>query len=111
MKCERSAGSTSSPRAKRDASAGSVGEPLNGGASGGAGRARGRHQALETWRGREVVEALGRRGILIRGVTRRGVAEEAPGAYKDVDRVVAAAHRAGLARKVARLSPRVCVKG
>lgn len=41
----------------------------------------------------------------------RGVAEEAPGAYKDVTRVVDAAERAGSARKVARLEPRVCVKG
>jgi tRNA-splicing ligase RtcB (3'-phosphate/5'-hydroxy nucleic acid ligase) len=41
----------------------------------------------------------------------RGVAEEAPAAYKDVSRVVEAAERAGLARIVARLAPVVCVKG
>jgi tRNA-splicing ligase RtcB len=41
----------------------------------------------------------------------RGIAEEAPGAYKDVSAVVDAAHQAGLARKVARLMPLVCVKG
>ena len=41
----------------------------------------------------------------------RGVAEEAPGAYKDVEAVVDAAEGAGLARKVARLEPLVCVKG
>ena len=40
-----------------------------------------------------------------------GVAEEAPGAYKDVSAVVDAADRAQLARKVARLEPLVCVKG
>jgi len=39
------------------------------------------------------------------------VAEEAPGAYKDVDAVVAAAHRARLATKVARLEPLICIKG
>jgi tRNA-splicing ligase RtcB len=39
------------------------------------------------------------------------VAEEAPGAYKDVAAVVDAAHEAGLARKVARLEPLICVKG
>jgi tRNA-splicing ligase RtcB len=41
----------------------------------------------------------------------RGVAEEAPGAYKDVAAVVAAADAAGLARKVARVEPLVCIKG
>jgi tRNA-splicing ligase RtcB len=39
------------------------------------------------------------------------VAEEAPGAYKSVDRVVDVAEKAGLARKVARLEPLICVKG
>jgi len=39
------------------------------------------------------------------------VAEEAPGAYKDVNAVVDAAHAAGLARKVAILKPVVCIKG
>lgn len=41
----------------------------------------------------------------------RGIAEEAPDAYKDVDAVVKSAHAAGLARKVARLRPMICVKG
>jgi tRNA-splicing ligase RtcB len=41
----------------------------------------------------------------------RGIAEEAPGAYKDITAVVDAADQAGLARKVARLRPLVCVKG
>jgi tRNA-splicing ligase RtcB len=41
----------------------------------------------------------------------RGVAEEAPGAYKDVAEVVEAADHAGLARTVARLEPVICIKG
>jgi tRNA-splicing ligase RtcB len=41
----------------------------------------------------------------------RGVAEEAPLAYKDIDRVIDITDRAGLARKVARLEPVICVKG
>jgi tRNA-splicing ligase RtcB len=41
----------------------------------------------------------------------RGAAEEAPGAYKDVDRVAECTERAGLARRVAFLRPKVCVKG
>jgi tRNA-splicing ligase RtcB len=70
-----------------------------------------RHQALKTWSGRAVVDELARKGIVIRSPSMRGVAEEAPGAYKDVAMVVDAADRAGLARKVARLEPLVCVKG
>jgi tRNA-splicing ligase RtcB len=77
----------------------------------GAGRAMSRHQAMKTWSGRQVVDDLAARGILIRSPSQRGVAEEAPGAYKDVSAVVDAAEAAGLARKVARLEPLVCVKG
>lgn len=77
----------------------------------GAGRSMSRHQATKTWQGRAIVDQLAARGILIRSPSMRGVAEEAPGAYKDVGEVVDAAERAGLARKVARLSPLVCIKG
>jgi tRNA-splicing ligase RtcB len=77
----------------------------------GAGRAMSRHQALKQWRGRQLVDELAQRGIEIRSPSLRGVAEEAPGAYKDVGAVVDAAERAGLARKVACLKPIVCVKG
>jgi tRNA-splicing ligase RtcB len=77
----------------------------------GAGRAMSRHQARKTWRGRQLVDDLAARGILIRSPSMRGVAEEAPGAYKDVDLVVEVAERAGLARKVVRLEPFVCIKG
>ncbi|MGE5246120.1 MAG: RtcB family protein [Betaproteobacteria bacterium] len=77
----------------------------------GAGRSMSRHAAVRQWRGREVVDDLARRGILVRSPSSRGVAEEAPGAYKDVTAVVDAAERAGLSRKVARLEPLVCIKG
>jgi tRNA-splicing ligase RtcB len=77
----------------------------------GAGRAMSRHQALRTWKGRQVVDELAGRGILIRSPSMRGVAEEAPDAYKDVSAVVDAAEAAGLARKVARCEPLVCIKG
>jgi tRNA-splicing ligase RtcB len=77
----------------------------------GAGRAMSRHQATRTWRGRTVVADLAARGILVRSPSLRGVAEEAPGAYKDVAAVVDAAEAAGLSRKVARLEPMVCIKG
>jgi len=77
----------------------------------GAGRAMSRHQASKTWTGRQVSDELAARGILVRSPSMRGIAEEAPGAYKDVSAVVEAAHAAGLARKVARLVPLVCIKG
>jgi tRNA-splicing ligase RtcB len=77
----------------------------------GAGRSISRHEALRRYRGRSVVDELAARGILVRSPSMRGVAEEAPGAYKDVSAVCEAAHRAGLARIVARVEPVVCVKG
>jgi len=70
-----------------------------------------RHQATRQWRGRELVDELAGRGILIRSPSLRGVAEEAPGAYKDVSQVVQATHDAGLARLVARVEPMICIKG
>lgn len=77
----------------------------------GAGRAMSRHQATRTWNGRQLVDDLASRGILIRSPSMRGVAEEAPDAYKDVSAVVDAADAAGLARKVARTEPLICIKG
>ncbi|MEZ4385390.1 MAG: RtcB family protein [Nannocystaceae bacterium] len=77
----------------------------------GAGRAMSRSQATKTWTGRDVVAELAARGIEIRAPSLRGVAEEAPGAYKDVAEVVAAADRAGLSRLVARLEPVLTIKG
>jgi tRNA-splicing ligase RtcB len=58
-----------------------------------------------------VQNELAERGILVRSPSPRGLAEEAPGAYKDVSEVVTATDRAGLARLVARLEPLVCIKG
>lgn len=77
----------------------------------GAGRAMSRHQATRTWQGRAVIDDLAARGILIRSPSLRGIAEEAPGAYKNVSQVVDAAEAVGLARKVAKLEPLICVKG
>ena len=77
----------------------------------GAGRAMSRHEALRTWNGRKVVDDLAARGILVKSPSMRGIAEEAPQAYKDVAAVVDAADAAGLARKVARTEPLICVKG
>jgi tRNA-splicing ligase RtcB len=77
----------------------------------GAGRALSRHAALRQWSGRQIMDDLAAKGILIRSPSTRGVAEEAPGAYKDVGAVVMAAENAGLARRVAHLRPLICIKG
>jgi len=77
----------------------------------GAGRQMSRHQALRHWSGRQLIDQLAAEGIIIRSPSQRGVAEEAPGAYKDVCAVVDAAHAAKLSSKVARLEPVICIKG
>ncbi len=77
----------------------------------GAGRAMSRHQASKQWHGRTLIDDLAAQGIIIRSPSLRGVAEEAPSAYKDVSAVVDVADRAGLAKKVARLEPVICIKG
>jgi tRNA-splicing ligase RtcB len=77
----------------------------------GAGRSMSRNEATRRWHGKDVVRSLAEQGILIRSPSFRGVAEEAPQAYKDVSEVVEAAHQAKLSRKVAKLVPLVCIKG
>lgn len=77
----------------------------------GSGRALSRHAALKRWSGRQVQDELAARGILVLSSSQRGIAEEALGAYKDVGAVVEVTERAGLARRVARLRPLLCIKG
>jgi len=77
----------------------------------GAGRSMSRTQATKLWQGRKLIDELREKGVLIRTRSYRGVAEEAPGAYKDVNAVAQGAEQAGLARRVARLVPLICVKG
>ena len=91
--------------------AGNAGNPAFASASHGAGRAMSRRQALKQWDGRALIHDLKHQGILIRTRSLRGVAEEAPAAYKNVDLVAEATEQAGLARRVAFLRPKVCIKG
>ena len=77
----------------------------------GAGRRKSRKQALREYRGDNVIDELGQRGILIKVHSRKGAAEEAPGAYKDVDSVVSIMEGAGVNSRVVRLKPLVCIKG
>jgi tRNA-splicing ligase RtcB len=77
----------------------------------GAGRVMSRHEALRTVNASRLQRWLEARGIAVRGASERGLAEEAPDAYKDVTAVVTAAEGADLCRKVARLVPLGVVKG
>jgi tRNA-splicing ligase RtcB len=70
-----------------------------------------RRAAMRKWTASEVRAELEQRGVTLRAASKRGIVEEAPGAYKDVDEVVDAAHQAGISAKVARLRPIACVKG
>lgn len=82
-----------------------------GSACHGAGRVMSRHAAKRVRPGHEVRRELEARGIVVRCPSSGELAEEAPFAYKDVERVVDVVHRAGLARKVARLVPLGVLKG
>jgi tRNA-splicing ligase RtcB len=77
----------------------------------GAGRAMSRTAALKEAAGRRIDKELEAKGIIARAQSRKGLAEEQPRAYKNVDDVVEVVHRAGLSRKVARMRPIGVIKG
>ncbi|ACP45508.1 protein of unknown function UPF0027 [Sulfolobus islandicus Y.G.57.14] len=77
----------------------------------GAGRWMSREAAVRNYPANVVVETLAEKGIVVRAATRRVVAEEAPGAYKDVDRVAKVAHEVKIAKLVMRLRPIGVTKG
>jgi tRNA-splicing ligase RtcB len=77
----------------------------------GAGRRMSRTAARKGIKGAELRRQLEENGIAVRSPSNRGLAEEAPFAYKDVEKVVAVVERAGLAARVARLRPIGVVKG
>jgi len=58
-----------------------------------------------------VVRKLAEKGIIVKCRSQRGIAEEAPLAYKNIDDVIEVVHNAGLAKKVARLIPLAVIKG
>ena len=86
-------------------------EDTFGSALHGAGRMLSRRQAKKKFWGGDVITGLAERGIVVRAHSKAGVAEEAPGAYKDVEQVVAVMHNAEIIRKVARVRPLICIKG
>ncbi len=77
----------------------------------GAGRLMSRHAAMRQYQADIIKKQLGERGIIIKSASKRGVAEEAPGAYKDIDEVARVSQEAGIGNLVARLKPLGVVKG
>lgn len=77
----------------------------------GAGRIMSRHAALKEFRGEQVVKDMAAQGITVKGASIQGVAEEASGAYKDVDEVVKVSDSAGIGKKVVKLKPIGVIKG
>jgi tRNA-splicing ligase RtcB len=86
-------------------------EQTFGSACHGAGRIMSRHAAVRKAQGRRIDQELRERGIVACGRSWKGLAEEQPDAYKDVDIVVDVVHNAGLSKKVARLRPIGVIKG
>ncbi|HEX6203116.1 MAG TPA: RtcB family protein, partial [Thermoanaerobaculia bacterium] len=82
-----------------------------GSACHGAGRRLSRKAAKRAAKGRRLLDEMERRGVHVRAAGMATVAEEMPEAYKDVSEVVDVVHRAGIARRVARLRPLAVVKG
>lgn len=77
----------------------------------GAGRTMSRHEALRRWRGEDIKRELEKEGILVKATSWKGISEEAPLAYKDVDEVVDVSDKAGIGTLVAQLKPMGVVKG
>jgi tRNA-splicing ligase RtcB len=77
----------------------------------GSGRVMGRRQAKKKFSGRQIADSMRTRGIYVAAASESGLAEEAGGAYKDIDEVVLAADEAGLSTPVAKLVPVGNIKG
>jgi tRNA-splicing ligase RtcB len=77
----------------------------------GAGRMMSRAQAIKTLSGKEIIKDLEKKGIIVKCRSMKGIAEEAPMAYKDINEVVEIVHQAGLSKKVARVVPLAVIKG
>ncbi len=82
-----------------------------GSACHGAGRVMSRVQAKKQFWGETIIKELEQKGIIIKGHSKAGVSEEAPGAYKDVTEVVNVMHESGIAKKVVKVKPLISIKG
>ena len=86
-------------------------EKTFGSSAHGAGRAMSRHGALRQFKGEEIQKELASRGIVSKSTSTESFAEEAPGAYKDVENVIESIHNPGISLKVVRMEPIGVLKG
>ena len=87
-------------------------EKTFGSSAHGAGRAMSRHGALKSFRGEKVSqELLHHKGIVTKSPSPKSIAEEAPGAYKDVESVIDSVHNSGISKKIVRVEPVGVLKG
>ncbi|MGB9598411.1 MAG: RtcB family protein, partial [Minisyncoccales bacterium] len=77
----------------------------------GAGRVMSRHSAMRQFPGQLLIEELKKKGIVVKCRSLRGISEEAPGAYKDIEEVIDVVEKAQLAKKIAQLFPLAVIKG
>jgi len=77
----------------------------------GAGRHQSRHQSLKAWKEKNPLEYMEKQGVSVMATSKRTILEEMPDAYKNVDVVVEAVEKAHLAKSVARLKPKLVIKG
>jgi tRNA-splicing ligase RtcB len=77
----------------------------------GSGRVMSRSKAIKRYWGSKIKEDLGKKGILVKSASMKVLAEESPGAYKDIDQVVQVSHDLGIVEKIVRLVPVGVVKG
>jgi len=77
----------------------------------GAGRKMSRHAAIRQFDGESIVRELAKKGMIVKAKSLKGTAEEAPGAYKDIDSVIRIMEESGVNKAVARLKPIITVKG
>ena len=77
----------------------------------GAGRVSSRHAMIRSLRGEDVIRDLEAKGIEVKGNSLKGIAEEAPEAYKPIDEVIRVSHGVGIGNKVCRLVPLGVIKG
>ena len=89
----------------------SSGKISMGSSNHGAGRVMSRHAALQKFKGETIKQELHDQNIELRSRGLKGIAEEAPGVYKDVDEVIRVTDGAGIGKKVVRVTPLAVIKG
>lgn len=82
-----------------------------GSSSHGAGRTMSRHEAHKHFRGEQVKKELEQKNIYVKSASWKGICEEAPGVYKQIDEVIKGVDNAGIAKKIVRVVPLGVIKG